>query len=71
MSNKRELGLETLIAVRKQLGIELDDDLLQACFEIQKRHQYSHNRALSLQAMDKLIEKHVESTSSKHSISEA
>ena len=71
MSNNRELGLETLVTVSKQIGINLDVDLLQACFEIQKKHQYSHDRTLSSQAMDKLIEQYVELASGEQTQAEA
>ena len=60
------LGLETLFAVRTELGVDLDDDLLKACFEIQKKYQFNHDRALSTQAVDRLIEHYVEKASGKH-----
>ena len=56
MPDDQELGLETLLAVSTELDVSLDGDLLEACFEIQKRHQFSHDRTLSTQAMDRLIE---------------
>ena len=59
MADDRELGLETLLGVRTELGVDLDDSLLEACFEIQKKYQYSHDRTLSTQAMDRLIEDRV------------
>ena len=65
MSNDRELGLETLLAVRTQLGVDLDDDILEACFEIQKKYQFSHDRTLSTQAMERLIEEYVERATRK------
>ena len=65
MANDRELGLETLLAVRTQLGVDLDDDLLEACFEIQKKYQFNHDRTLSTRAVDKLIEEYVERASGK------
>ena len=60
MATDRELGLETLLAVRTELGLALDDDLLKACFEIQKKHQFNHDRTLSTQAMDRLVESYVD-----------
>ncbi|MCG6122861.1 MAG: hypothetical protein MEP57_09185 [Microvirga sp.] len=56
MSDDNELGLETLLAVKAQLGLDLDDDFLEACFAIQKKYQFNHDRTLSTQAMDRLIE---------------
>lgn len=60
MPNDRELGLETLLAVRVELEADLDIDLINACFEIQKKYQFSHDRALSTNAMDRIIEEYVE-----------
>ena len=66
MSDDKELGLETLLAVRIELGVDVDDDLLEACFEIQKKYQFNHDRTLSTQAMDRLIEDRVENAGCKH-----
>lgn len=65
MSDENELGLETLLAVKADLDVNLDDDLLEACFEIQKKYQFSHDRTLSTQAMDRLIEDRVDKASGK------
>lgn len=67
MSDDSELGLETLLAVKTALSVDLDDDLLEACFEIQKRYQFNHDRTLSTQAMDRLIEDRVEKAGGKQS----
>ncbi len=60
MSDDKELGLETLLEVKRDLGVDLDDDLLKACFEIQKKYQFNHDRTLSTHAMDRLVEDRVE-----------
>jgi hypothetical protein len=65
MSDDNELGLETLFAVKAELGVDLNDDFLEACFEIQKRYQFNHDRTLSTQAMDRLIEHRVEKVGGK------
>lgn len=66
MSDDYGLGLQTLLAVRTELGVDLDDDLLEACFEIQKKYQFNHDRTLSTQVMDRLLEDRVEKAGSKH-----
>ena len=69
MSDERQLGLETLLGVRTDLDVDLDDELLEACFEIQKKYQFNHDRTLSTGAVDRLIESYVEqlsSTTAKH-----
>ena len=65
MSDDHELGLETLLAVRTELGVDLNDGLLEACFAIQKKYQFNHDRTLSTQAMDRLIEDGVEKADGK------
>ena len=60
MPDDRALGLETLLAVKAELGVDLDDELVESCFEIQKKYQFNHDRTLSTQAMDRLIEDRVE-----------
>jgi hypothetical protein len=60
MPNENDLGLETLLAARAQLGVDIDDNLLKQCFEIQRKHQFSPDRVQSSQAMDKLVDVHVE-----------
>ena len=65
MSDQNELGLETLLAAKAELGVDLDDELLEACFEIQKKYQFNHDRTLSTQAMDRLIEDRVEKAGGK------
>lgn len=65
MSDDNELGLETLLTVKTELGVDLGDDFLEACFEIQKKYQFNHDRTLSTQAMDRLIEDHVEKAGGK------
>lgn len=65
MLDDNDLGLETLLAVKAELDVDLDDELLKACFEIQKKYQFSHDRTLSTQAMDRLIEDRVEKTGGK------
>ena len=65
MPDDNELGLETLLEVKTEMGVDLDDDLLQACFEIQKKYQFNHDRTLSTQAMDRLVEDRVEKTGRK------
>ena len=65
MSDDNELGLETLLAVKAELGVDLDDELLEACFKIQKKYQFNHDRTLSIQAMDRLIDDLVEKAGGK------
>lgn len=63
MPNETDLGLETLLAVRAQLGVDIDDNLLKQCFAIQRKYQFSPDRVQSWQATDKLVDVHVEKIS--------
>ncbi len=67
MSDDNQLGLETLLAVNFELDAELDEELLKACFEIQKKYQFKHDRTLSTQAMDRLIDDRVKKFGIKQS----
>ena len=71
MPDDNELGRKTLLEVKTEIGVDLDDDLLKACFEIQKKYQFSHDRTLSTQAMDRLIEDRVEKIERAQSKNEA
>ena len=63
MLQNRELGLETLLAAKTDLGVALDDEFLEACFKIQQKYQFSQDRKLSIAAMNRLIEEHIEKMS--------
>lgn len=65
MAADRELGLEALVKVRSELDADVDNKLLEACFQIQKKYQFSHDRTLSTQAMDRLIDDYVGKVSGK------
>lgn len=65
MTNERELGLETLLEVKDKLGIDLDTSLLKACFEIQKKYQFTHDRGFSKEAVERLIEAHLDKAAPK------
>ena len=59
MKNSDDLAIETLLAVSAQHAPDLDIDLLSRCYAIQKTHQFTPDRAQSVQAMDRLIEERV------------
>ncbi|WP_332713846.1 DNA modification system-associated small protein [Pelagibacterium mangrovi] len=56
-----DMTLETLLAVRKEIASDLDEALLQRCYQIQKRFQFSDDRTISATEMEKLIDAHVAS----------
>ena len=59
MENSDDLSLETLLAIRAEIAPDLDEELLRRCYEIQKKHQFYSDRSHSTQAMERLIEEHL------------
>ena len=55
-----DLAFDTLRAVRAELTPELAADLVEKCYAIQKAHQFSHDRAIPAQMMDRLIDDYVD-----------
>lgn len=51
-----DLGLQTLLAARAEIAPTLDPELLRQCYAIQKKYQFSEDRALPLAAMERLID---------------
>jgi len=54
-----DLALETLLTVRGELSPTLDEQLLRQCLQVEQRFQFSHDRAQSANAMEKLIDDYV------------
>lgn len=54
--NDDDLALETLLAVSLEIAPDLDQDLLRQCYAIQKKYQFSDDRAPSVSAMERLID---------------
>ena len=55
-----DLALEALLSIKTTAAPDLSVDLLRKCYELQKRHQFDHDRLPSTQAMDRMIEEEVE-----------
>ena len=45
MSESDDLALQTLLAVRAEVAPNVDEELLRACYAVQRRHQFSDDRA--------------------------
>ena len=56
MSDSDDLALQTLLAMRAELAPNVDEALLRACYAVQRRHQFSSDRAQSSVAMERLID---------------
>ena len=60
MNDGEDLALQTLLDVRAELAPGVDEDLLRACYAIQRRHQFNSDRTQSSVAMEKLIDEIVD-----------
>ena len=63
--NEEDLAFETLQSVRAELAADLPEDLVSACYAIQKKHQFDQDRAASARAMERLIDEYVDELSSE------
>lgn len=54
-----DLPLDTLLSVQTDVAPDVDRQLLKSCYELQKKHQFDHDRGPSTQAMERLIEEEV------------
>ena len=61
MSESDDLALETLLAVRKEVAPDLDENLLRECYLIQRKYQFNRDRAQSSVAMERLVDEAVAS----------
>ena len=59
IADEPNLALLTLLAARSEVAPALDEDLLRKCYAIQKRYQFSEDRAQSSAAMERLIDEAV------------
>ena len=51
-----DLGLATLLEVRDELALDVSDELVKKVHAIQKKYQFEHDRTLSHQATERLID---------------
>jgi hypothetical protein len=60
-----DLAFETLQSVRAELAVDLPEELLSACYAIQKKHQFDQDRSASAKAMERLIDEYVDKLSNE------
>lgn len=51
-----DLSWQTLLAARQEVAPNLDLNLLRQCYMIQTKHQFSDDRSLPANAMERLID---------------
>ncbi|WP_170449169.1 hypothetical protein [Ruegeria arenilitoris] len=62
MTDNREadIALETLIDLRSTAAPDLSEDLLRACYFVQKNNQFNSDRSIPMAEMEKLIDAEVQ-----------
>jgi len=63
--NEEDLAFETLQSVRGAVAADLPEELVNACYAIQKKHQFDQDRSASAKAMERLIDEYVDKLSSE------
>lgn len=56
MDSDDDLALQTLLAARAEIAPALSETILRLCYAIQKKHQFSEDRAQPAAAMERLID---------------
>lgn len=65
MMDNDDLSLQALLSVRAELAPDIDEQIIRQCYVIQKKHQFDREPSLSLQAMDRLVDEHVNKLAEK------
>lgn len=59
MTEEQSNILAVLLDVKERNNLEIDDQLIKQCYELQKKHQYDPDRS-TVEKMRTLIEKNIE-----------
>lgn len=63
--SEEDLAFETLQSVRAAVAADLPEELVSACYAIQKKHQFDQDRSASAKAMERLIDEYVDKLSNE------
>jgi hypothetical protein len=55
-AEESDLAFQTLLSARNIIAPDLDPELLRQCYGVQKKYQFSDDRAMSASAMERLID---------------
>jgi hypothetical protein len=55
-----DLALEALLAARSEVAPAIDEQLLRQCYAIQRKHQFTADRAQPAAALERVIDTRVE-----------
>ena len=59
-NRQADIALETLIDLRSKAAPDLSEDLLRACYFVQKNNQFNSDRSIPMAEMERLIDAEVE-----------
>ena len=65
-----DIALEILITLRGEVAPDLPEDLLRACYHVQKNNQFTSDISVPVAEMEKLIDAEVEEFSTKSEVQE-
>jgi hypothetical protein len=60
-----DIALEILIALREEVAPDLSEDLIRACYFVQRNNQFNSDPSVPVAEMEKLIDAEVERLSAK------
>lgn len=63
--SEEDLAFETLRAIHAEAAPDLDLQIIDKCYAIQKAHQFNADRSTSAQLMDRLIDEYVDTIMAK------
>lgn len=63
--SEEDLAFDTLRAARAEVAPDLDAQLVEKCYAIQKAHQFNADRSTSAHLMDRLIDEYVDAIMAK------
>lgn len=58
-----EIALEILLGLRLEVAPDLSEDLIRACYFVQKNNQFTSDRSVPMAEMERLIDIEVEKLS--------
>lgn len=67
MTLEEDLVLSTLLSMRQEVAPDLSEALLQQCYAIQRRHQFSDDRSQSATAMERVIDQALDAAATRGS----
>jgi len=61
----RDIALEILLGLRLEVAPDLPEELIRACYFVQKNNQFTSDRSVPMTEMERLIDSEVEKLSAE------